>query len=145
MRGGVEAEEAAHAVADDGDFGWVGAVCFGVRGIAEECNCGLRVFDGVAEGEFALAAPGAAVVGDEDVPASAADGIGEVHVLLVAGESVEEQDDGMRAGAGGKIDDGVEARVVADDVGSFHHGGDLFVARGIGGDCSGSVLCPRGG
>ena len=52
MRGGVEAEEAAHAVADDGDFCGVGAVFFCVVGIAEEGDRGLRVFDRVAEGKI---------------------------------------------------------------------------------------------
>jgi hypothetical protein len=82
---------------------------------------------------------------DEDVPTGAANGVGEIHVLFVTGESVEKQDDGMRACAGGEVEDGVEARVVADDVGSFHRGGEVFVSRGIGGDSCGSALCSRGG
>ncbi len=140
VRGGVEAEESAHAVADDGDFRRVGAVLLGVGGIAQEGDRGLRVFDGVAEGELAGAAPGAAIVRDEDVPPGAADGVGEIHVLFVAGKSVEKQDDGMRAGAGCEVEDGVEARVVADDVGRFHCGWEVFVARWIGDDRGGDVL-----
>ncbi len=143
MRSGIEAEEAAHAVANDGDFRRVGAVFFGVGGIAEECDRGLRVFDGVGEREIAGAAPGAAVVRDEDVPSGAANGVGEIHVLFVAGESVEEKYDGMRACAGREIEDSVEARVVADDVGRFHRSGKVFVARRIGGDGGRDVLGAR--
>jgi hypothetical protein len=101
VRCGVEAEETAHAVADDRDFRRVGAVFLSVGRISEECNCRLGIFDRVAKGEIAGAAPGSAIVRNENVPSGAADGVGEIHVLFVAGESVEQQNDGMRAGAGG--------------------------------------------
>ncbi len=73
---------------------------------------------------------------------------------------MEQQNDGMRAGAGCEIEDGVEPRVVADDVGRFHRSRKVFVARRIrvdegcgalraaisgaenqqdGGECGGSV------
>ena len=50
------------------------------------------------------------------------------------------KNDRMWAGAGGEIEDGVEARAVADDVGRFHHGWEIFVARRIGGDRRGNLL-----
>ena len=75
-------------------------------------------------------APGAAVVEEEDVVAGAAEGLGDVEVLLVAGEAVEEDDYGMRAGAGGYVDEGVEEGAVAGELEGFEGGGIGFVGGG---------------
>ena len=89
LRGGVSGHESAHAVADEDDVGGVGAELFRVGGIAQVGDGGLGVFDGVGEGEVAGRTPGAAIVEVDDVPAVAANGLGEVEILFVAGEAVE--------------------------------------------------------
>jgi hypothetical protein len=46
----------------------------------------LGVFDGVSEGEVAGRAPGAAVVEVDDVPAVAANGLGEIEIFSLPGK-----------------------------------------------------------
>ena len=99
MSRGVQTQEATHAVTDNGDLGRVAAIFLGVFRISQESNRCLRVFDGVAERKRSGAAPGAAIVRNQDVPAGAPDGVSEIHVLLVAGKAVQQQDDRMRTRA----------------------------------------------
>jgi hypothetical protein len=71
---------------------------------------------------------------DQNIPSGAPDGVGEIHVLLVAGKTVQQQDDRMGTRAGRQVEDGVEAGAVAEDVGRFHRGRKVVVPRRIGGD-----------
>jgi hypothetical protein len=77
---------------------------------------------------------------DQNIPPGAPDGVGEIHVLLVAGKTVQQQDDRMGTRAGRQVEDGVEAGAVADDVGRFHRGRKVVVPRRIGGDRSRKLL-----
>jgi len=138
--GDVAGHEAAHAVADEDDVGGVGAETLCVGRVAHVGDSGLGVFDGVGEGEVAGRAPGAAIVEVENVPSGAADGLGEVEILLVAGEAVEEDDDGMRACSGGDVDEGVEHGSVAGKLEALHGGGIGLVGCGVGGKRGGSGL-----
>jgi len=134
LRGGVAGYEAAHAVTDEDDVGGVGAELFRVGWVAQVGDGGLRVFDGVGEGEVAGRAPGAAIVEVDDVPTVAANGLGEVEIFFVAGEAVEEEDDWMRAGAFGDVGEGVEHGAVAGDLEGLHGCGICFVGWWVGGD-----------
>jgi hypothetical protein len=145
LRGGVACDEAAHAVAEEDDVVGVGAEFFGVDGIAQVGDGGLCVLDGVGEGEVAGRAPGAAIVEEEDVVAVAAEGLGDVEVALVAGEAVEEDDDGMRAGTFGHIDECVEQGAVAGELEGLHGSGVGFVWRGVGCDGRWRLLGVHGG
>ncbi len=136
-------DHAAHGVSGEDDASGVGAEVDGVGGVAEVGDGGVDVFDGVGEGEVAGAAPGAAVVEEEDVVAGAAEGLGEVEILLVAGEAVEEEDYGVRACSGGDVDEGVEEGAVAGELEGFDGGGIGRGVCGIGGD--GSRGLGRGG
>ena len=53
LRADVAGHEAAHAVADENDVGGVGAELFRVGGVAQVGDGGLRVLNGVGEGEVA--------------------------------------------------------------------------------------------
>ena len=91
------------------------------------------------------AAPGAAIVKVENVPARAANGLGEVEILFVAGEAVKKDDGGVIAGAGGEIEDAVHFSAVTGD-GEFDEAGRVSgVERRVGGDGGGSGLRVRGG
>ncbi len=92
----------------------------------------MGVFDGVGEGEVAGRAPGAAVVEVDDIPAVAADGLGEVEVFFVAGEAVEKDDGWVWAWAFGDVGEGVEHGSVAGDLKCFERGRIGFVIRWIG-------------
>src|SRR5260370_15392482 len=108
---------------DENEKGRVGAEFARVGGVAQVGDGGLSVFDGVGEGEVAGGAPGAAVVEVDDVPAVAADGLGDVEILFVAGEAVEEEDDGGGAGAFGDVGAGLDHGAVAGDLDGFHRPG----------------------
>jgi len=144
LRANVAGHEAAHTVADEDDVGGVGAEFFRVGGIAQIGDGGLGVFDGVGEGEVAGGAPGAAVVEVDDVPAVAANGLGEVEIFFVAGEAVEEEDDRVRARSLGDVGEGVEHGSVAGDLEGFHCCGVCFVGRGVSGDGAGELLGLKG-
>ena len=85
----------------------------------------------------------------KDVPAVAAEGLGEVDVLLVAGEAVEQDDGGMRIGAGGEQEHAVDAAAVRVDDGFDVLSGCGGIRCGIGGDggllreerCAGEESC----
>jgi len=132
--GALDGHEASHAVADEDEVGGVDAEFFGVGRVAQIGDGGLDVFDAVGEGEVAGRTPGAAVVEVEDVPARAANGLGEVEILLIAGEAVEEDDGGMRACSRGDVDEGVEEGSVAGELKRLHGSRILLVGNWIGGD-----------
>ena len=131
---GLERHESAHAVAYEDDALWIRAKSGRICGIAEEGDGGVRVLDGVGEGKVAGRSPGAAVVEVKDVPAVAADGLGEVEITLVAREAVEKDDSGVWACSRGDIDEAVEERAVAGDLHGLHGGGVGFVGNRIGRD-----------
>ena len=130
----LDGHEASHAVTDEDEVGGVDAELFSVGGITQIGDGGLDVFDAVGEGEVAGRAPGAAVVEVEDVPASATNGLGEVEILLVAGEAVEENDGRVRPGARGDVDEGVQEGSVARELKRLHGSRILLVGNWIGGD-----------
>jgi hypothetical protein len=147
LRSGVAGHESAHAVADKNDVGGVGSELFRVGSVAQIGDGGLRVFNRVGEGEVAGGAPGAAVVEVEDVPAVAADGLGEVEILFVAGEAVKKKDDRVRACSFRDVSEGVEHGPVAGNLEGFHGGGIGLVGWWIlieCGDCVSSRLGMEG-
>ena len=115
-----------------------------VGGIAEVSESGFGVLHGVAEGEAAGGSPGTAIVEVKDVPAGAADGLREVEVALVAGKAVEEDDRGVRGGAGGDVDEGIELVAVAGDLEGLRGGRVRGVGCGVGEDGGGSLLGEQG-
>ena len=136
----VSGHEAAHTVADENDVGGVGAEFARVGGVAQVGDGGLRVFDGVSEGEVAGRAPGAAVVEVNDVPTVAADGLREIEILFVAGEAVKEEDDRVWACSLGDVGKGVEHGSVAGDLKALHSGWVCLVWPGVRGDGGGELL-----
>jgi hypothetical protein len=140
LRADVAGHESAHAVADEDDVGGIGAELARVGGVAQVSDGGLRVFDGVGEGEVAGRAPGAAVVEVDDVPAIAADGLREVEIFFIAGEAVKKDDDRVWACSLGDVGEGVEHGSVAGDLKGLHCGWIGFVGRGVGGYGRGELL-----
>ena len=132
--GYVGGDHASHGVADEDDGFGIGAELLCVDGVAEPGEGSFGVLDAVGEGEGARSAPGAAVVEVEYVPTGASDGLGEVEVPLVAGEAVEEDDGGVRAGAFGGVHEGIEESAVAGELEGFECGGGGFIGDGVRGE-----------
>ena len=80
----------------------------------------------------------------EDVPAVAAERLGEVDVLLVAGEAVEQDDGGMCLRAGGEKEDTHDAAAVGVDDGFEVLRGCGGIRLGVGGDGVGLLRWRRG-
>ena len=130
-------DHAAHGVSGEDEGAGVGAEFGRVGRDAEIGDGSVDVFDGVGEGEAAGRAPGAAVVEEEDVVTGATEGLRDIEIFFVAGEAVEEDDDGMRACSGGDVDDGVDEGAVAGELEGFDEGGMGFVGGGV---CRDGVL-----
>ena len=69
----------------------------------------------------------------------------EVEVALVAGEAVEQDDDGMGTGAGRYVDDSVEEFAVAGKLEGLHGGGLRCIVGRVDGDAGREVLGVEGG
>lgn len=131
MRGDDGGDHAAHRVTDEDEVVGVDAEFSGVGGDADVGECGVGIFDGMGERKISWRTPRPAVVEVENVVASAAKGLGDVEVLLVAGEAVEKHNGGVWVGSGGDVDEGVEEGAVAGELEGLEGCGKLFVGGGI--------------
>ncbi len=84
-------------------------------------------------------------MGQQDVPTCAAKGIRQVQVLFVAGKTWHQYDYGVGFVTRGDVEDCVQARAVAHNVGGCDVCGELFVWGGIGENRRGHLLGMSGG
>ncbi len=120
MGRGVDRHPTAHAVADDHQAPGVDAQGLGVLRIAHIGQGRIGVLQVLREAEDTGAAPGAAIIDGDHVPPGPADGLGQVQVLLVAGQAVEQDHGGMLAGPGGQIGDAIDLHPMAGNVQHLH-------------------------
>jgi hypothetical protein len=122
------------------DVAGVGAELFGIGGIANVGDGGMRIFDRVSKGKITGRAPGPAVIEVKNVPSGAAEGLRKIEIFLVAGESVEKDDDRMRACTGRDVGERIELGAVAGDLKCLHCSRVCFVWCRIGRDGRGELL-----
>ena len=134
MRGGIQGDHAAHAVAKENDTGRVCAETLCVGRVAQIGEGALRVFDRVLEAECPGRSPAAAVIEVEDVPALAPDGLREIEVLLIAGKAMQQKDRAMGPGACRFVEQRVERGAMAGELKSFHGRGRGLVLWRVRGD-----------
>ena len=91
----------------------------------------IGILQRIGEGEFAGAAPGAAIVQRQHREAGAADRLGEIEILLVAGKAVEQHHGRMGHGAARRIEHRVHRRAMAVDAHIGHAGRMRLVGMGI--------------
>jgi hypothetical protein len=108
-------------------------VVFGDVGrVAQEGHGGLAVGAGAGERELARAAPRAAIVDLQHVPAGPAHGLHQVDIGLVARKAVQEQQGRMRLVARGQVHQGVDPHAAGRQREGGHVGGMLGIANRIG-------------
>src|SRR6185437_8231581 len=105
---GEHRNPASHAVTGDDNAPRIDVETPCVAGVAHEGEHRIGIFEIAAEMEDARAAPRAAIIDGDGVPSGAADGLGEVEILLVPGKPVEENECRMRAGAGRDVLDAID-------------------------------------
>jgi hypothetical protein len=128
----VGGHEAAHAVTGHHDPAGVDVILGGVGRIEQEGDRRLAVGAGVGERELAGAAPRAAIVDLQHVPAGPAHGLHQVDIGLVAGEAVQEQQGGVRLVARGQVHQGVDPRAAGREPEGGHVGRMDRIASRIG-------------
>ena len=106
----------------------------GGLGIAQVGEDSVGVFQILGEAVNARASPRAAVVEGDGVPSGAPDGLGEVEVLFVPRQAVEDHQRGMKAGARGLVGHTVDEQSVAGDVEHGHSCRMRGVNRRVGKD-----------
>lgn len=134
LRESGDGHEAAHAVTDGDDAMDVDVESGHVSRVSDVGQHGAHVFHAVGEAEGAFTAPCAAIVYGEDVPSVAAESLREVHILLVSGETMEQEDGGVRVSPRGNEKDAQDAASLRGDHGFLVLCGGLGAERGIRSD-----------
>ena len=123
-----------HAVTGNGDALRVNAEPLNVYRIAEIGEDGVGILEVLGKAEDSGAAPRAAIVEGDSVPACAADGLREIEKFLVSGQAVADDQSRMRARSGGLVDDAINLHAVGWDVEDGHLCGMRHVGGRIGED-----------
>ena len=97
------------------------------------------------EGECAFAAPGSAVVEEDDIPAGASQCLGQIEVSFIAWKAMEQKSRGVGARAAGFIDNGIHGLARALEASFPEERSGLLAGGRVRGDGVEGRFRPRAG